>query len=1102
MNEIEELKKKWSETRDIIRSLFKACLQKLRGWLVLKKTEPNFLLRLAAAVVVVSLAVGFFVGFAATKTSTLPSGSQMGSAGGDGFSFFGLFGKGKSPFPGAQEDGSFVISNFENPADFNLWDFMSARMLPSTHYAWEGSWSAQVSFFTGKEIGAVTVDDLGRKKNQPSNWTQFGAIQFKVFHPGQKEESLTFLITDLWGKQYEEALTIPPGRWIKLTIPTQKIGGSVNLEKINQISLSRRGTSSQALDFYLDDVRLVPLAYTGGKMGTERGMDYGFAKRRPAWTVVGEQGEGEFVRVPFIVRNETGAFCQLCPVQGGIPFPQGQLHDPAALRIRNVQGEDLPFQSRVLGFWPDRSVKWLDLSFESTLGPNEGTGYFLEYGANIRAFDFTSSLKVAEDEDSIRVSTGVLEVLFDKKSFFLFDRVALDQNANGVFESGEVLTKDASLTLSFRGKEFRTDLNREGYQMTVEEKGSQRVVLRASGWYVSESGERYCQAIVRYYFYQGKSFFRVSHTLIYTGYPENKQYAAYQMLHLPANETIESYSLRLPYPFSQARDEEIMAGVSGGAGVGMGLSENLRLSQKDYESAEMERDGALIPFEDTLSGWMDVSDKTRGMTVSLRHFRENFPKAFRLDRAKGEIVIDLWPKEAGELDLATTPASLGPDDYGRGNAFGLAKTHDLLFYFHNQNAILASAPHVATSFMEPLFVRTNPYWMDATGALGRLYPVDARYGTEEKMLERLFDWAARQPRDFKWYGMLHFGDTLTWMRDQDEDQKYADLDWHPVGRWGWYNCEGVGTHTGALLQFARSGNWKYFEFGENLARHIMDVDTVHYDTVTHDKRLKNIIDPRYSRVGAMHRHSGIHWGGRTDEASHTNVTGLLLYYYLSGEERAFEVAKEVGEYFLSEPFTYIERADVAPNRAMANALWGDTLLYQSTGDERYKKAAEKIVKIFLKGQQQDGSFLENYNPILGTWSGEKHELYMAGYLVNALMTYHELTQDEAVKEAFLRLVRYLAPTEYSGPTILHAIAHAYLLTRDPFFIAMAEENVKRLISHQQFSQDPKIDGLIYEKPIYHRPMAILSTVPYVFGALEEHFTQEELERLAYDTKQR
>ena len=241
----------------------------------------------------------------------------------------------------------------------------------------------------------------------------------------------------------------------------------------------------------------------------------------------------------------------------------------------------------------------------------------------------------------------------------------------------------------------------------------------------------------------------------------------------------------------------------------------------------------------------------------------------------------------------------------------------------------------------------------------------------------------------------------------------------------------------------------------------------------------------------MHRHNGNHWGGRTDEASHTSVVGILLYYYLSTNERAFDVAQEVGQYFLKEPFTYAGHPFVAPNRALANALWGDVLLYQATWDERYKKEADRIIKIFLKGQQADGSFLENYNPILHTWSGEKHEIYMAWYLVGALINYHELTGDDAVKEMFLKLVRYLAPREYSGSEILHGLAYAYLISKDPFFVNAAEANLKNLVVQQKLSQDSLMSGLIYAKPIYHRPMVFLSTVPYVFGALEEKFLEQE-----------
>lgn len=1034
-------------------------------------------IRIMAGVVVVCLAVGYFVGYAISK-GTIPFKDSF---------------KKRIIFPGIQADGSYVLSSFEHLGEAQNWDLMESKISLSTNYAWEGTRSAQITFMGGKEIAAVSLEDLSKRKSKIDDWSKYGAFQFYVFHPSTQADQLTLMVTDVWGKKFEENLSVPPGMWTKFAIPTKKMA-SIDLKKVNQISLSRRRMAGSA-DFYLDDFRLTPSSVSSGMFSKENIFDYGFANRKPFWTVFDPQVNSGVVHIPFVIKNETNAFCLLCPAEGGIPFPMSELKDLKTLRLRNAHGEDLPFQVKPLALWPDQSVKWLGVHFETTLNPDQGEGFFLDYGPQIKTLDFSSPMILTETNDSIQINTGVLEVLLNKKSFYLYERVRLDQNANHAFEANEEQSSRAKLSLSFRGTEFRTDLDRKTYKLEIEENGPQKIVVKASGWYEAADGQRFCQAIVRYYFYQGKSNFKMSHTLIYTGYPENKQYDAYKMLHLPDNEMIESYEIKIPYAFSSAKDEKVYMGLSQSEPRAIIAGDQLDLFQKNYDETMMSQNNQILTMEDTFLGWIDMANETNGMAIALRHFRENFPKAFKINRFNGEVEISFWPKEAGPLDLSTSPNSVGPEDYGRGNAFGLAKTHEVMLYFHKGNSLDSNALNQAQSFLESFIIRTNPYWVDATGALGRLFPVDSKYATEEKMLERLFNWAERQPRNYKWYGMLNFGDTLTWMRHDDGNTpggtQYPIRDWHPYGRWGWYNCEGIGTHFGALLQFVRSGDWKHFEFGENLTKHIMDIDTIHYDTVSNDKRIKGQINERYSKVGSMHRHSGDHWGGRTDEASHTNVAGILLYYYLTGNERAFDVAKEVGEYFLGEPFTYMDRPDLAPNRSMANALWGDVLLYQATWDNRYKKAADKILKIFLEGQQPDGSFLENYNALFKKWEGPKHELYMGGYITWALMSYHELTQDEAVKEAFLKLVRYLAPIEYTGPTILQAIAYAYLITKDPFFITMAEGNLQHLLGEQQFSQDPLLDGLIYNKPIYHRPMAFLSTVPYVFGALEEHFLEQQ-----------
>ena len=280
MNQLEEFKKKGLVLAERLRSLLRSQVQSAYAWWLARKDNRTFVLRLAFAVAGVSLAVGYFVGFAATQGAAGTKGLLKGGPG-SGFSWFGLAGKKKISFPGTQPDGSFVFSNFEKAADIDFWDLISAQMTPTTHYAWEGSSSAQVTYLAGKELASVAIDDLGRGSHRPSNWSSYSALQFTIFHPGKTKEPLTFLVTDLWGKQYEETLSVPGGRWIQFAIPTNKMAASLNIEKINQLSMSRRA-SNKTLDFYFDDIRLLPLAHDGAGVSTEKMMDYGFLKQKPA----------------------------------------------------------------------------------------------------------------------------------------------------------------------------------------------------------------------------------------------------------------------------------------------------------------------------------------------------------------------------------------------------------------------------------------------------------------------------------------------------------------------------------------------------------------------------------------------------------------------------------------------------------------------------------------------------------------------------------------------------------------------------------------------------------------------------------------------------
>lgn len=1040
-----------------------------------------------------SLLTGVITGFVVMKLILLVPSAGPGGILSEAMQLGGaLLGSG-------QTDSTRSLLSFEDEEDLKKWVRIRTRLSLSGEQIADGRHSVRVSFLPGPEdFQAIVRDDLVRSGKKYSDWTGFSAFQVSIANPNPEPAVLELMITDTGGRVFKEELKLPRKNAARLLIPFSRIGKEIRLDRVNQISFYARMKTETA--FYLDDVRLVgALAQTASSavrstasMPAVQPMpagvnpfDWGFAARKAAWTRPDPQTGGSMVQIPFLVRNETPALCWLCPVEGGVPLPRGEVTSLLNLRLRSPRGEDWPFQPRVLESWPDGSIRWVGIHSEATLPPGQEAGFFLEYGPEVRSMEFPSALEIRDGADFFRIRTGPLQVVLNRKTFTLFEDVWMDVNGNKEYAENEKIVHRATLHLEWMGQSFRTDLAPEGYRLTLEEQGTQRAVFRAEGWFASDSGTRYCRMIVRYYFYQGKNFVKVVPTFIYTGYPANLVYEPTRSSKLPANETVDALTVRIPYALISQGQERQTIGFGGRLPLIRPGTDPVQAFQKTWRESSVTAGGRTQAGPVPLAGWFDISNPLHGLAVTVRDFRENFPKAFAADPAAKVLEVSLWPKEAGPLDLQTTEKAAGPDAAARGSAYGLGKTHELLFHFHGGSP--AEVKDRAVSFGRRMIVRTNPYWTDAAGTLGRLFPVEAAYKSPEAMLSRLFDWAARWPERYEWYGMLNFGDTLTWYRSEDEDGKYTEPGWHPAGRWGWYNCEGPGTHTGALLQFARSGEFKYFRFGENLARHLMDVDTIHYNTIAEDPRLKKILDDQLSRPGSMHRHNGDHWGGRTDEASHTNVAGLLLYYQLTGDERALEVARETGEFFLQEPFTYMGHDDEAPQRGLANALWGDVLLYQTTRDERYKKAADKLAAIFLKGQQEDGSFLETYNPQDGSWRGDKHGLYMSWYDVSAFIAYHQLTQDDKVLKMLLALLDYLKGDAYSADAVTHGFAYAYFMTRDPKWVALADAALQDLMKHASRSSDAMLDGQIFEKPIYHRPNIFLATVPYVFGALDEDF---------------
>ncbi len=993
-----------------------------------------------------------------------------------------------------------ILSDFEDQKDLEKWDFSNASGEFSNEHAASGKSSLKISFQRSRGASSVRIEDYLEKNKRLSDWSRYEVLSFDIFNPSSHEQRMLLQIKDTKGYKIKRKLHLNAKVNNTIEIDIRDLWDSIKANKIGQFNLFLWNNKGERV-FYLDNVKLLPSASLSKKgksileseflpmLGEDiyKTGDY-FAFDQSRWQQKDSVGNVSSIEAPLIINNYLPVNLKGFPFSGGVPFGRGEVQSLDNVQMVDAYEKSVPFQGKILCRWPDGSIKWALLDVKTDIMAERKKELFLRYSDRLQRREYDSELNITEYPNEIAVDTGVLRFSVSKNNFYLFNNVWLDTNNDNKFDDVEIITSKADLVLRHNARDYHSSLDKD-YEVSIEEEGPLKVVLKAKGWLTSKKGERFCQFITRIYAYEGSNVVKVKHTFVYTGYPENKYHYLYEGKRLPKNETIEAVYIKIPVSV-QIDEASTLTFATDGKILQSDLSGSLEFMQDKFNSYTLARNGKIGHTGKQLEGWLDVSSEEQGVLVGVKNFWQQFPKGFLVDKDEQSIFTYIWPEQAGELDLKTTKAADGPGAVARGSAFGLAKTHEVFFYFHKGDFDEAAAKDIVSGLDSDMLVMAAPEWIAETKVLGRIHSYDKRLGPGEDFLSSIFDWGAKQVENFHWYGMIDFGDTLSWYRRDAYDRSYDDWGWHPEGRWGWFNCEAVGTHSGALVQFLRTGDYKYLRFGANLARHIMDVDTCHYNTVANDRRLKRRIPDDYSQVGSMHRHNGNHWGGRNEEASHTNVYGLLLYYYITGDERARDVIDEVGQFFLDERITYYKHPDIAPQRTLANVLWGDILLYEFTGDEQYKKAADKWAQVFYKDQKGNGAWPENYNPARKRWEGKPHMMFIREYTLPALIAYHQLTGNKAIRECIIKATDFVISKERYA-AYFDASSYCYHLTGDRKYLENIRDRLDYTVSRQKRSSDPLWNGMIYQKAIYARVEEYLYKVPFAFDALVRGAKRDE-----------
>ena len=683
-------------------------------------------------------------------------------------------------------------------------------------------------------------------------------------------------------------------------------------------------------------------------------------------------------KVELFLADTLGQQWRSWPVTSGIPFPQGELSSSDNARVLTSANREVPSQMRVMSAWPDGSVKWLLVDFQANVARNQKSTYRLEYGKGVSRTQVNSPLRVKEDKTNIKIDTGEIKFSISRKRFTLFEHVVLNGQTRQLVGGSE---KQGSIAVDDDGEVYYSSLGGD-YHAVVEEQGPLRVVIRCEGWHANKKKKKFLKLIARVHVYAQKSFIRVDHTFVDAEHPKQKTLKKMEVLMPPQAHHFYHYSLsRKAYDYlgGLSVNLPISVGAKPQYEIGGHAASNRPVNVVQYvdDSYWVHKGTSTNPDNEIehgkhLIGWVNVGDHSSGITVGVRHCWQNFPKAFVLE--KNRISTQLWP-------TAVPPATI---------AKGVAKTHSLFFYFHKGNSSAAHSSEVMMKLESGLLAATRPEWYANSLALKKYIPVDReRFPKGERYLEDVSDKLIAKRSSDRMYGMLAFG-------DQGSSNAEGDL------------------HRHAFLRYLRTGDRRSFDYAETMSQHFMDVDIRHYHT-----------NPKLEGGAVLHSWTPLHFELGV-HICHNYVEGMLLHYFLTGNERAFEVAKKMGDCMInimqSNGLATHDAVECGESCGRDNGriLIGLSELYEATGDKKYLDGAHKAFKYLRDSQLEDGSWY-SWTPAeidhkMGfdrssdpdEWNAFSDKGGISGSIVlRGLMKLHQATGDESVMKVFLKGMKFM-----------------------------------------------------------------------------------------------
>ncbi|MFC1601087.1 hypothetical protein ACFL34_01895 [Candidatus Sumerlaeota bacterium] len=773
------------------------------------------------------------------------------------------------------------------------------------------------------------------------------------------------------------------------------------------------------------------------------------------------------------------------PITFGVPFAEGALTDSSSVRIVSADGSDVPAQTSCMTTWrPDGdSIKWLLVDLQRDGTTDEAEPLQLIADSTHPPAPSPEALQISEEDGRIHIDTGVMRAVF-RTEFRPWQHprtpAFMTECSQKSADGWQSVMGDTGPVLYMRdqhGNEY--DSLRLPPQVSLEESGPLRACILVRGFLASQAGVRFCEYQLRIHLFAGKSDLRICHTFIFDQDPHLVELSA--------------VGLRLPVDVGGSR--RAMLGGSDSTHHFDDLK-SVALLQPDHQRYTVQHDGEAAAEGKRAPGWACLTGESGSAIACVRDFWQEHPKGLRID--EDGMDIGIWPEAHDDALAFTTPytepelrfsgqakrrdeddivrlmaerptaplhlKSLGAEsledvqwvedvmsrraagrpmtysDLHINNGVGAAKTTEILIRFSSSPADDANAEATSKSFQTPLIAVVDPAYMSNSGAINHFYPAgDERFKQADADLDDYFDPIVVEPVEkCGLYGMMRFGNMVChhssavgWVY-----LLYKDTEPEKALRYiGPYNNEANDQIMATWGQYLRTGDPAHRRIAERYSRSVADVAFVH------------AYPGKPERIGLMHYHNGHQWSGCLSP-SHSVVSGILTDYYITGNRRLLDVAREAGDCYVrtQEPAGILSCRTGWLHREFTGPLSILLDMYEATWEEKYGLLAEHSLSWLLRtvrtpGMLPNGIFMSGPrgNEAVVTFShypelawGNKYHLYapaLRNFRSKELEEFVIAEADYWVWESPRDLLNYACST----------VCFAYDLTGDVTYAAYAKD---------------------------------------------------------------